>query len=89
MKINWKLRLKNKTVLAGITSTVIVAGYQIASFFDFVPPIAQDTIIQWVGLGLTMLAGIGVITDPTTKGIGDSRQALDYERPRDDKQEVQ
>ena len=36
-----------------------------------------------------MLAGVGVITDPTTKGIGDSNQALDYDVPRDDKQEVQ
>ena len=87
--INWKLRLKNKVTLTGITSTVIVASYQVCSFFDIVPPISQDTIIQWVGLGLTMLAGVGVITDPTTKGIGDSNQALDYDMPRDDKQEVQ
>lgn len=31
-----------------------------------------------------ILAVIGVVTDPTTKGICDSSQALGYSKPRDD-----
>ena len=28
---------------------------------------------------VTMLTGLGVVTDPTTKGITDSERALEYE----------
>ncbi|WP_375138409.1 MULTISPECIES: phage holin [unclassified Bacillus (in: firmicutes)] len=31
---------------------------------------------------------MGIVQDPTIKGIGDSRQALTYEVPRDDKPDV-
>ncbi len=32
-------------------------------------------------------AAIGIISDPTTKGVGDSSQALTYEAPRTDETE--
>ena len=31
-----------------------------------------------------ILAVLGVVADPTTKGVCDSRQALTYSKPRDD-----
>nr|DAT95061.1 MAG TPA: holin [Caudoviricetes sp.] len=82
MKINWKLRLKNKTVLAGITSAVLAASYQIGGFLGYVPPISQDTLVQFIGLGLTILTSIGVVVDPTTNGISDSSQAMGYLEPK-------
>ncbi|MEC0278758.1 phage holin [Bacillus halotolerans] len=31
---------------------------------------------------LTFLSAMGIIVDPTTQGISDSEQALDYDLPR-------
>lgn len=36
-------------------------------------------------LWLTVLAGLGIIVDPTTKGVKDSEKANEYTKPRDDK----
>ena len=32
---------------------------------------------------LHILAFVGVVSDPTTKGLSDSEQALTYDKPRD------
>ena len=32
---------------------------------------------------MAVLSFIGVLTDPTTKGMGDSEQALTYEKPKE------
>ena len=43
-----------------------------------------------IGAILTLLTGIGVITDPTSKGVSDSSIAQTYQAPRDsDKEEQQ
>ena len=82
MKINWKLRFMNKASLLSLLSIIVAFAYQIASFFDVVPPVSQEQTIQFVSLGLTLLVSIGVITDPTTHGISDSNQALSYDKPK-------
>lgn len=80
-RINWKVRFKNKTWLMTLFATVVAFIYQLFGIFGFASPIAQDTIIQLIGLALTVLAGVGVIQDPTTAGVGDSSRALDYDKP--------
>ena len=82
MKINWKLRFMNKASLLSLLSIIVAFAYQIASFFDVVPPVSQEQTIQFVSLGLTLLVSIGIITDPTTHGISDSNQALSYDKPK-------
>lgn len=82
MKINWKLRFMNKASLLSLLSIIVTFAYQIASFFDVVPPVSQEQTIQFVSLGLTLLVSIGIITDPTTHGISDSNQALSYDKPK-------
>ena len=32
---------------------------------------------------LTILAALGIVVDPTTKGVSDSSQALEYEKPKE------
>ena len=39
---------------------------------------------QIVNALFAVLAILGVVTDPTTEGIGDSQQALNYVEPRKD-----
>lgn len=81
MKINWPLRFKNKQTLAALAATVISAAYQVLGILGVVAPISQGSLIQLVGIILTVLAGFGVIVDPTTKGASDSKRAMSYGEP--------
>lgn len=74
MKINWKIRFKNKTWLTTFFATLVTFVYQVLSMFEVVSPISQDTIIQLIGLILNVLVGLGVILDPTTKGLFDTEK---------------
>lgn len=82
MKINWKLRLKNKATLITLATLIIGFIYQILAIFEVVPKITQDNATAVLMLVINVLAGFGVVVDPTTKGISDSQQALTYEAPK-------
>ena len=82
MKINWKVRFKNKVWLMSFIGAIITFVYQLLAMFNVVPKISEDTVVQLVGLILNVLVGIGVIQDPTTAGIEDSKQALTYNEPK-------
>lgn len=81
MKINWALRFKNKQTLAALAAVVISAAYQVLGILGVVAPISQGSLIQLVGIILTVLAGFGVIVDPTTKGASDSKRVMSYSEP--------
>lgn len=76
--INFKLRLQNKTTLVALISAVFLMLQQ----FGFHIP---SNIQEGINTLVTILVIIGIITDPTTKGIADSERALSYIQPRDDK----
>lgn len=82
MKINWKVRFKNKTWLVTFLITVLAFVYQILSMFDIVPPITQDMATQFITIAVNMLVAVGVVIDPTTAGTSDSEQAMTYEEPK-------
>ena len=84
MNINWKLRLQNKATLAALITTVVTLVYQVLGIFGVVPAISQDVVISSVGILLNLLVTLGVLIDPTTAGISDSKQAMTYENPRSD-----
>ena len=84
MNINWKLRLQNKATLAALITTVVTLVYQVLGIFGAVPAISQDVVISSVGIFLNLLVTLGVLIDPTTAGISDSKQAMTYENPRSD-----
>ena len=75
MKINWKLRFKNKATLAALIATAILLAQQLGLKLP-------DNINDVANTALTLLVLLGVVTDPTTHGISDSGQALDYAEPR-------
>lgn len=82
MKINWKLRLKNKTTLAALLAALVTLVYQILSALGVTPQITQDSITQAIGMILNLLAVLGVVVDPTTQGMSDSDNALTYSKPK-------
>lgn len=83
-KINWKVRLKNKLWLAAFASLFITFIYDLLELLDVVPSISEGRTIEIVQSVLTVLGLIGVVTDPTTAGIGDSERALGYDEPWND-----
>ena len=84
-KINWQVRLKKKSFWVAIVSAVALFINNITGAFglDYSASIEQGVSI--VTSLLTLLAGLGIIIDPTTKGIKDSEKATEYTKPRDDK----
>lgn len=77
MKINWKLRFKNKATLAAIVATALLLVQQLG----FKLP---DNINDVANTALTLLVLIGVVSDPTTSGVSDSERALTYTEPSED-----
>lgn len=89
MDINWKLRFKNKAVLTGLVGALLLFIKQVTDLFglDLSTQLNQASAI--IGAILTLLTGIGVITDPTSKGVSDSFIAQTYQAPRDSNKEEQ
>lgn len=86
MKINWIVRIKNKAfwlaiipaVLLLIQAVAAVAGFQL-DFGDI-----SDKLIAVVNAVFVVLSILGIVTDPTTDGIGDSTRAMTYTAPNKD-----
>lgn len=88
MKINIKARLKNKTFLITIATLLITFVYQLLSLFEIVPKVSESTVINLLGMVVNLLAGLGVIVDPTTDGIKDSDRAMTYYTENDEREDV-
>ena len=80
--MNFILRLKDKTCLVALISSSIAFVYQILGIFEVVPVISESEITQICGIVINLLVTLGVIVDPTTQGIADSKQALEYTEPK-------
>ena len=81
MSINWKVRFRNKTFLASILALVIAFVYDALALIGVAPAVDENNLLAAVNAVLTVLGMIGVITDPTTAGVGDSARAMTYEEP--------
>ena len=84
MKLNWKVRFRNKVWLGSFCSLIIGFVYSMLALFDVFPAVTQNLVVQLLNQVLTFLGLIGVIVDPTTAGLGDSERAMGYEVPWDD-----
>lgn len=84
MNINWKVRFQNKTFLTGLISLVVVFVYDLLQLLEIAPVVTQSAVMQVAEGILTILGMVGVIADPTTAGLSDSRQAMTYDAPRQD-----
>lgn len=86
MKINWIVRLKNKTFWLAIIPAVLlliqavadVVGVQL-DFGDI-----SDKLISVVNAVFVVLSILGIVADPTTDGIGDSTRAMSRQKPGKD-----
>lgn len=79
--MNFILRLKNKACLTALISSSIAFVYQVLGIFEVVPVISENEVIQVCGIIINLLVTLGIVVDPTTKGIADSSQAMSYTEP--------
>ncbi len=84
MQINWKVRIRNKTFWLALVPAVLLLAQVVAAVFGVEIKIeaVSDKIIAVVNALFAVLTILGVVTDPTTAGVGDSEQALTYETPK-------
>ena len=86
MKINWKVRFKNKVWLASVIGALVSFVFTMLGLFDIFPTVTENEVLKIVNAGLFIFEAMGIIVDPTTSGAGDSERALGYEEPWTDEE---
>ena len=86
MNINWIVRIKNKAFWLALIPAVLLLIQVIAAPFgyewDFI--VLNEQLTAIINAVFGVLAILGVVTDPTTAGVTDSKQALTYTTPKED-----
>ena len=87
MKINWKVRIKNKMFWLALIPALLLLVQVVAAVFgiDLKLDALGDKLLAVVNALFAVLTILGVVSDPTTAGVGDSKQAMTYDRPKCDK----
>ncbi|MBO5955414.1 MAG: phage holin [Clostridia bacterium] len=84
MKINWQVRIKNPVFWMTVIPAVTGLIYAVLGALGVVPALAEDTVLNMAAMLVTVLTTVGVLVDPTTKGVNDSHLAMTYSAPRKD-----
>lgn len=83
--MNWKVRLKNKTFWISFIPAVLLLVQVVAAVFGFQLELGGlgDKLLDVINALFAVLALLGIVNDPTTKGVSDSAQALTYDKPKE------
>ena len=84
--INWTVRIKNKNFWLAAIPALLLLVQTVAALFGFTLDLGEvgDKLLAVVNALFALLAILGVVNDPTTAGISDSKQAQNYITPRKD-----
>lgn len=82
--INWKVRIKNKAFWLAIIPAVLLLIQVVLAVFGIEIDFGglNEKLIAVVNAVFVVLSILGIVTDPTTAGIGDSSLAMTYEIPK-------
>lgn len=88
-KINWKVRIRNKQFWLAVVPAVALVAQAVGAVFGYNIDLTTmvGKIQAVVNAVFALLVILGVVVDPTTAGVGDSRRAMSYEEPWQDQQE--
>lgn len=84
MKLNWKVRMKNPLFWLSLIGVVLTAmGRTPESFtsWEAVKGALLELIRNPYLLGSALMSIVGVLMDPTTRGLCDSVRAMGYDKP--------
>lgn len=75
--INWAVRLQRKSFWVALIGLVVILSQQLG--IKFLPDNVADITNTLLAIGVL----VGIINDPTTAGLTDSTQALNYTEPKE------
>lgn len=84
MKINWKIRFKHKPFLIALFALLGLLVQQVAAIFGVDTTIYNEQATDLFNTVLAILVLLGIVSDPTTSGVSDSKQVMRYQKPRDE-----
>lgn len=84
MKINWKIRLKNKFFWLAMVPAFLLVVQIAAGWFGYklAANVIGEEAAQFINSVFALLVILGVVVDPTTDGMDDSKQAMYYHVPK-------
>lgn len=84
--INWIVRIKNKAFWIAIIPAILLLVQVVGAVFGFTLDLGDlgDKLLDVVNAVFSVLVILGIVTDPTTSGVSDSKQALTYTEPKKD-----
>lgn len=84
--INWTVRIKNKNFWLAVIPAVLLLIQTVAAVFGYSLDLGEigNRLIAVVNAVFGVLVVLGVVNDPTTAGIADSKQARTYISPKED-----
>lgn len=82
--INWVVRFKNKNFWLAVIPAVLLLVQTVAAVFGYTLDFGDlgNRLVAVVNAVFGVLVILGVVNDPTTQGMGDSKQAMSYKRPK-------
>lgn len=82
--INWIVRIKNKNFWISLIPAVLLLVQVVAAVFGFTLELGElgDKLLAVVNALFAVLTILGIVTDPTTEGLSDSKLALTYDEPK-------
>ena len=84
--MNWIVRIKNKNFWLTLIPAVLLLIQTVAAVFGFELDFGElgNQLMAVVNAVFAVLVILGIVNDPTTKGLGDSKQALTYDKPKEE-----
>lgn len=85
-KINWKVRILNKTFWLTLVPALALLLQTFLSVFNIKLELGEtiDKLLVFINALFGVLIIVGIVNDPTTAGLTDSTRALKYQEPNED-----
>ena len=84
MKINFAVRAKNKTFWLSLVPAALLLFQTLAAVFGIPTDLGDlgQRLTAAINALFAVLTLVGVVADPTTKGLSDSERAMSYTQPQ-------
>ena len=85
--INWKVRAKQKWFWLALIPTMIVLIQSVAAVFGYSLDLTAmgERLVAVIEAVFMVFGMLGIVVDPTTEGIQDSKLAMTYQEPKKDR----
>ena len=84
--INWRVRINNRQFWTSLIPALALVVQAVLGVFGITVQLDSlvGRLVAVVDAVFAVLVILGIVVDPTTAGVGDSRRAMQYEEPWQD-----